>query len=271
MHDPSTVAFEIRSPIKRKSQWFPKGYRSPLITVWHEGPLRFAGKLGCRDDDSCGWSRPPYTAEQRDRMQKLGRQQYSQIFEKQVRTREGASYAHVCYEPNTYDAIYWAWRAINHSEKKQGVWQYGRERNALTAQELETIFSLASNPVDNLRMSVAGVNDEEAFVDFFMTVFRCWQRFNRPWYKHPRWHFWHWRFQIHPLQKLSRRLFTRCEECGKPFGWNESPVGTWGGDKVWHSACFPSPTARVASCDSREQVFRAMPVAAPDPQSHTKH
>jgi hypothetical protein len=267
MHDPSTVAFEIRSPFRQApSQLWPKGYRPALITIWHEDPLNFEGKRGCRDDDSCGWFRPPYTEEQGARIRKLGRSQYSTLFGKQHATREGKDYAYVCYEPSTYDAIYWAWRAINHQEKRQGVWQYG---TGLSARELQEIYELDSNPVDNLRMTVAGVKDEETCSDFFMTVFRCWQRFNRPWYKHPRWHFWHWRFQVHPLQKLTRRLFTRCEACGKPFGWNESPVGTWSGDTVWHSGCFPTPAAKVP--DAAASVFRAMPEPAPDPVSDTRH
>ncbi len=48
----------------------------------------------------------------------------------------------------------------------------------------------------------------------------------RPW----RWHVWHWRFQIHPLQNFKRWAFSRCEKCGKRFGWGESPVsGQWSG------------------------------------------
>jgi hypothetical protein len=44
MHDPMTVAHEIKSPVKDKN-----GYRRTLLTVWHKDP--------CKDgtDDSCGW------------------------------------------------------------------------------------------------------------------------------------------------------------------------------------------------------------------------
>lgn len=49
MHDPMTVAFEIRSPFKRRSEFFPKGYRPSFITIWHKDP--------CKDgsDNSCDW------------------------------------------------------------------------------------------------------------------------------------------------------------------------------------------------------------------------
>lgn len=231
MHDPSTVAFEIRSPFKQRGC----NYRKPLVTIWHEDPLNFKGKLGCRDDDSCGWFRPPFTAAQKERIKKLGRSQFSTIWAKLHATAERRDYAYLCYVPTCYDAIYWTWRAINHSEKKQGYWQYG---SYLGAKELQEIFELYSNPVDNLRQAFLNVKNEDTCSDWFMLVFRCWQRFNRPWYRHPRWHFWHWRFQIHSLQKLKRRLFTRCAECGKPFGWDESPMGTWSGDAVWHQDCY---------------------------------
>ena len=230
MHDPSTVAFEIRYPwraYRNPTNAWERKYRASFITIWHEDPLKFEGRLGCRDDDSCGWSRVPYSAEQRDRIRKLGQQQYSTIFGKQHAVKEGRDYARVCYEPSTYDAVYWTWRAINHQERRQGVWQYGTH---LTARELQEIFELSSNPVDNLRVSLWDVKDEETCADWFMTVYRCWLRFNRPWYRHPRWHFWHWRFQVHPWQTFRRWAFSRCAGCGKRFPWGYSPVS-----HQWHS------------------------------------
>lgn len=238
MHDPSTVAFDIKYPWRKygrnaKDKW-ARDCRASFITIWHEDPLKFAGKCGCRDDDSCGWFSPPYSPEERERIQKLGRAQYSTIFEKQLRVREGASYARICFEPSAYDAVYWAWRAINHSEKRQGVWQYGTR---LTAAELEEVYSLSANPVDNLRVTIAGVHDEESCADFFMLMYRAWRRFNRPWYRHPRWHFWHWRIQVHPVERVWRWLFQRCANCGGRFGIDETRMGNWDGDKVWHQRC----------------------------------
>ena len=237
MHDPSTVAFDIKYPWRRRpDKFWPKGYRSTFITIWHVDPEDSKGKCGCRSDDTCGWFSPPYTVAERDRIKKLGEQQYSTIFNKQWAVAEGKDYARFCYEPTSYDAIYWAWRAIKQSERPRGVWQYGKD---LTHAELAHIYSLDANPVDNLRLTVAGVHDAESCSDFFLLVYRSFRRFNRPWYRHPRWHVWHWRIQIHPLQKIRRRLFDRCDACGKPFGWSESPTGTWSGDRLWHSACVP--------------------------------
>lgn len=38
------------------------------------------------------------------------------------------------------------------------------------------------------------------------------------------WHVHHWSIQIHPLQKLHRWLFERCEECGRRYPWGYAPV-----------------------------------------------
>lgn len=54
---------------------------------------------------------------------------------------------------------------------------------------------------------------------------------------HPRWHVWHWRIQIHPLQKLKQWIFDRCCVCKKGFKYRESRIGNWDGDLVWHHDC----------------------------------
>ncbi len=218
MYDPSTVAHEIKFPWGHR---FGKHfYRSPFITIWHEDP-EIPGR-GRRTDDSCGWFHPPTTKQQREEIAILGKRQYSTIFGKQHAIAEGKGYAYLSYEPSTYDAIYWGWRAIKFS--KTAGWQYGDRRRPLTDGELDAIYRLASNPVDNLRQTVAHVKDEDTCADFFLTLYSCFLRHYRPWYKHPRWHFWHWRFQIHPWQNFRRWMLTRCATCGKPFKYGESPV-----------------------------------------------
>jgi hypothetical protein len=251
MYDPCTVAHEIKSPFRGKpSGIWPKGYRRSLITIWHVDPEDRRGKCGVRGDDSCGWFSPPYSQAQRDRIHKLGKQEYSTIFGKQHAIAEKRDYARVCYEPSAYDAIYWAWRAIKFSQRTGG-WKFG-EGLALNAAELQEIFELSSNPVDNLRLTVEGVKNAEDCGDLFLTVYRCYLRFNRPWYKHPRWHFWHWRFQIHDWQALRRWLLTRCASCGKRFTYGYSPVShSWGSKRpkflcgeegLYHSDCSHAVT-----------------------------
>lgn len=261
MHDPSTVAFDIKYPWKSKpSKFWPKGHRGTFITIWHEDPQNFQGKCGCRSDDSCGWFSPPLTTTRREKLLNLTREQYSTIFEKQCREREGASYAYICFVPNAYDAVYWLWRAIKHMDRDRSGWQYGKP---LSSRELDAIYTLTANPVDNVRLTVSNVQDLDSFESLVFTVDRAYRRFNRPWYRHPRWHVHHWRFQVHPLQKLHRRLFVRCDACRKPFGWNESPIGTWGGDKRWHSDCYHSLTSM--KCEAVQGSGRKLADATPNP------
>lgn len=70
---------------------------------------------------------------------------------------------------------------------------------------------------------------------------------------HPRWHVWHWKITIYPIQNLKRWLFTRCAGCAGRFAWGEAPVtGQWespgprwfrGEKHLYHDRCFPRPVA----------------------------
>lgn len=64
-------------------------------------------------------------------------------------------------------------------------------------------------------------------------------------------HFWHWRLQIHPIQKFKRWLSSRCDYCGEGFEWGEVPVTTnpdpfqenapgwlWSEEDIYHPECF---------------------------------
>lgn len=255
MFDSQTVAHEIRYPWRKYGRSgrneFEKGYRESFVTIWHVDPLNFKGKCGrLRDDDSCGWFCPPYTPAIRDAIKKLAKEQYGHIFEKQVRAAEGADYARICNEPDCHSAIYWSWRAIKHKFKPRGPWQYGVR---LTASEREAIYDLATCPVDNLKLTFDGVANLESFESFFFIVFHVYLRHHRAWYRHPRWHFWHWRFQVHPWQTFRRWAFSRCAGCGRGFTWGYSPVShSWDSKRpklfcseegVYHSECSNMTTA----------------------------
>lgn len=102
MHDPSTVAFDIKYPWRqRPSQLWPKGYRSTFITIWHEDPMDFTGKCRGRSDDSCGWHTPLMKTEERDIWRKRSDYEYTCVFSKQHNTARGESFARVCYDPET--------------------------------------------------------------------------------------------------------------------------------------------------------------------------
>src|SRR5260370_30024191 len=160
MYDPMTVAFNIKSPFWH-TDFTGHTYRTTLVTIWHVDPENTRGMCVRRSDDTCGWFTPPYSQEDHNRMHKLAKSQYTMIFDKQNALTEGKDYAYICYEPTAYDAIYWSWRAIKHSESKRRGWQYGK---SLSPKELNYIYSLYANPVDNLRVSFSNVKDIETFV-----------------------------------------------------------------------------------------------------------
>ena len=170
MHDPLTVALEIKYPWKCKpNQFWPKGYRSTFITIWHKDP--------CKDgsDNSCDW-----------------------------------------WGSN---------RKLNKKEKAitDAVWG------------LETIL-------DN-RPFWPDHPAHKRFQDVKDSIIE-WRK--RPKVRWPvRWHFWHWRIQIHPLQQLIRWLFERCCFCKKGYYWNESIAGNWGGTKSWHMGCDKTAIVKV--------------------------
>lgn len=223
MHDPLTQIFVIRSPFGRKMSLFNKGeyYYEPLITIWHRDPEKDGS------DDSCGWY---YT--------KIDN--FDKIVDKLVKDEKNL---HELWDPSgiakadPMSSIFAAFEIVS--------WRCFKQR--IKSKHLVRIIEVATNPVDNLRNFFAGfdMTDERDVEWFFSCIVKIWLEINRPWYKHPRYHVWHWRIQIHPIQKLKRYLFTRCGYCGKGFKYGESGFGTWNGEgpmwfkseKMWHDKC----------------------------------
>jgi hypothetical protein len=88
-------------------------------------------------------------------------------------------------------------------------------------------------------------------------------RADRPWYRHPRWHVWHWKVNIRATQNLKRWLFSRCCRCGKGFSWGYAPTtGSWNGvgprwfrgePGVYHSNCEDPNDSGIAMMESQEK------------------
>lgn len=110
------------------------------------------------------------------------------------------------------------------------------------------ILFFAENSCDSLCTSINQMhgsrdgNKEEQAMEFAQSVYSWLCRAERPWYRHPRWHFWHWCIQIHAWQRLKRRWWDKCSICGKRgFSDNDPAMGNWDGDKIWHESCGGSP------------------------------
>jgi hypothetical protein len=201
MHDPMTLAFEIRAPWKRG------GYRPTLLAVWHVDPERGG------DDDSCGWSYVK-APKLRDQARKLG--EAEQVF---ITGRHG-------YAMTPFELVFEVWQTIAARMFKRSRWR-GR---GLSHRELVYVLNLANNPGDNLRYSCKAADTPKGMGDLFCAVLRCYLTFHRKWWQHPRWHVHHWRIQVPAVQAFKRWAFTRCATCAGRFRFGEAPTtNTWHG------------------------------------------
>lgn len=117
----------------------------------------------------------------------------------------------------------------------------------LTEREKQIAANLIDDEFDNLRGWFGDANRDE-MVWRVRQIFRIYRREFR-WRLHPRWHVWHWKIQVHPVQTFKRWAFSRCAGCGNRFAWGYSPVtGQWygtgprwfrGEKLIYHGDCYP--------------------------------
>lgn len=219
MHDPMTQAFEIKSPIKRPSAFFKDGWREPLVTIWHVDPEKDGS------DDSCGWFM----------RSRHGDKTVLEKIRKDLAFEWDSDHGGWFYKDGrprlSVSAI-----TLNMFHRAAYTF-FGRDwkkTDAFMQRNLWGLLHLAENNVDSLYDSITmrfGPEAKADRVEHFASIVYGWiLRAERPWYRHPRWHFWHWKFQIHPLQKFKRWAFSRCSACGGRFAWGECPVSdSWSG------------------------------------------
>jgi hypothetical protein len=245
MHDPMTVAFEIRFPIKKRSvsefdqrvygKWMP---RSPIVTVWHVDPERDGS------DDSCGWAFVKCSEADREWAKKAAKDEWSFWFSMDYASINLASAGHI-------QILYAAWQEALFYLKKRPRWK------PLPSKHVTRVLSLASYPHDNIIASAREAQDnEDGLVRLLLCAVRLIRTDERPWWRKPRWHFHHWKFQVHCVEQFKRWAFSRCCKCGKGFKYGESPVtDSWHGKgpqwftgepNIYHSAC-PATPAEEAS------------------------
>lgn len=240
MHDPMTQAFNIRLPWQEKYASF--------ITIWHVDPEKHGTEN--RSDDSCGWfdrSPGPYADAVAyllkdqcfmhdvrltlDRRTEVPYPFYEGISERQLygkRLGVGDAYALTLMVASELELRRW-WNGERGDGGAHKSWRkktFTKQRNVT---QLAAKLGLCS--YDNF----SSIEEAGAFVRLTAAALN---RHFRPWYKHPRWHVWHWKFQIHPLQSLNRWLFKRCSTCGKRLRWKEAAVSN-GGGTLFHEQCAP--------------------------------
>ena len=179
MHDPMTVAFEIRYPWRAyknpRNDW-ERTYRSSAITIWHVDPEKDGS------DDSCDW---------------FGRNLTNQEIEEADRLID-----------NDFDNL----RTFFSTFIPQNCPKHGSDHEQCDVNDRECKWGdFAENCTrDEMKSRVR-------------CIFSCYKRRFR-WRYPVRWHFWHWKIQIHAIEQFKRWAFSRCCKCGKRFTWGYSPT-----------------------------------------------
>lgn len=236
MHDPMTVAWEIKYPWRGDppSRMFPKGYRRTFITIWHVDP-NIRG-----DDDSCGWFMRAHHGDSAvlDKIVKRFELDWDTVFKSDsgnvyytgwfMPEGDGAGMPNMGVSAIALNLFMVA--ALVYFGNDGDAWKPARR---FCQKHLLDILWFAENPTDSLRDSIVqkfGTDERrDARIRGMAACIYGWiLRKEQPWWKHPRWHIHHWKFQIHPLQDFKRWAFSRCATCGRGFKWGESVVsGQW--------------------------------------------
>ena len=255
MHDPMTVAFEFRYPWRahrHPRNEFERGYREAWCTIWHVDP--------CRDgtDDSCGLFMRARHGDKAT-LEKIVKEfdfNWDRVFQSDSGRCYPSGLFHVDGEPylSTHGITLNLFFSAAHI-----AFGHDRDRAMLYLnRHLAEILIFAENPVDSLHDGIvrkfqAGCGEAydskaraERIRDMAVCIYGYILRDTRPWWRHPRFHFWHWKVNIHCLQNFKRWAFSRCSRCGRGFRWGYAPCSGWTGGGpswfkgekgVWHSDC----------------------------------
>jgi len=260
MHDPMTQAFEIKYPWWKHKPWPKKhqhsrsrkftwdnllteaqrvgrdsfwdtGYRDTFITIWHLDPERDGS------DDSCGWSFPKLTPWQKSR---LWNGAWSEASNPHFLAFNGRH-----WEGNLSDAVS-MYTALVIMVARLLDLEHKVTIDRAQRMALERIHwpdcckgtdVFCFQPGYHTNSPKDKEDDrQEHFHGILCGISRRLLSDLRPWYRHPKWHFWHWRLQIHPIQNLVRRYWTKCCKCGRR-GFKEAAITDWNHTKVWHQSC----------------------------------
>jgi hypothetical protein len=283
MHDPMTVAHEIKYPWYRNKPWpkkarknpdpwhlkrhwdemtevqkvklsrhWPEGYRDTFITIWHVDPERDGS------DDSCGYSYIKLTPHQRERLRNAA-------------WSEGHNPHFLCCPAKEWEgtfteaeALYrgmvlMVCRVLKIKITFDEACKYASE--ACHIRDIgKTGDTFCFLPGYHTNSQTDSKEDrQEHFCGILCGVARNILTDRRHWWQHPKWHFWHWKIQCQPINDFKRWAFSRCSKCGKCFRWGYAPcTNGWNGSgprwfrnekDVFHSDCNRPESECVAESE----------------------
>jgi hypothetical protein len=216
-------------------------YRPAIFVIWHHDPEKDG------TDDSCGWSAPKLTKRQRSRLEHLAYDEARNPWFQRDPVKRITSPADA--ESLMRGAIQMVARVIKAELTWEEICQMACRLTHNTADNFQG--SLCHLPGWHTNFKEDMVSEREWMATgFFCNIARLILRHKRRWWQHPRWHFWHWKIQVYPLLSFKRWMWSRCEYCGKGFGYGEAPcTHSWHGTgPLWfrsekyvhHSQCTPT-------------------------------
>ena len=213
MHDPYSMVFDLGN----------------ILTIWHKDPERDG------TDDSCGWF--------------IRSRHCDQTKLKRIASDFAYQWSH---------GIPYGWFAENGEPNFSpqaiviGMFRvaanihfghWSDRANEFLAEHAFEILFFAENNCDSLCTFITqhyGRDPQDTVssrsMEAAQIVYSWICRADRPWWRHPRFHFWHWKIQFHPWQRLRRRWWDKCCLCGKR-GFKGDAMGSGNGDKIWHQEC----------------------------------
>jgi hypothetical protein len=226
MHDPMTTAFDIRYPWPWPKQELSK-QRDIFITIWHVDPETDGS------DDSCGWSFPKPSHPIVDAIQ-----HDLEFFTE----HQGKTTAPLTYQRSVEGSLAWWILWMNRTS-------YWHRKRGLSPKQVADYTFANSFPGNRDE----GLDPDADLKRTAWIIARAYMHYTRPWWRHPRWHIWHWKIQIHPLLLFKRWLWSRCYVCGESFAWGEAPVtNSWNGKGPrWFQG---EPDVRHGTCNDPSQV-----------------
>jgi hypothetical protein len=296
MHDPMTVAHEMKypwfhykpwpkkfrrdpNPFELRHNWermskeeqsvccrhWPEGYRNSFITIWHVDPEKDGS------DDSCGYSYPKITKKQREILRNAAR------WEGRDHHFLNCPEKHFTGTVEQAECLYRGLvllvvRVLRLKLSWDEICRYSAEAiHIRTGEKFGGVFCFLPGYHTNCKE-----DKESERVDHFhgilCNVARGLLDLKRPWYRHPRWHIWHWKLQIHPLQTFKRWAFSRCCKCGKGFKWGASVTSnqwdsdgpSWFGEKhVMHDSCSGIHGPCEVKSSEPQTVSSSLPASKP--------
>lgn len=204
---------------RRRDRMWPEGNRRSFITIWHLDPETDGS------DRSCSNRHRQLPRRIHDRLKSLAwtESQYPYFLRRPGQTWQGSrTEAETLYRGLILVVAHWAGIPCTFDQAAKLAAVRIHTPNCL---DNARIFCFQPGYHTNNPEDLAEYR-QERFLGIALQIasdlYLPTRRFRIP----PKWHVHHWRIQIHPLQALRRRLFDRCELCGKRFKPNEPVIST---------------------------------------------